>query len=184
MNLSCLILNSVILDPLFLFGFKTGIRGVSLATILSEIIPGFVVFLLYYSCHKFGVKPTFRQFRNRFSPRTWDALNVGVSQLFAQLSVAVPSIVVRKFIGMCDEFSDAMAGFNTCLRIYHIIVAVMNGTKMGLCSCSFLCLCGKTRRTIPLAKFPDVTQKTLLPNVHENLQHIPGKVDLSELSLD
>ena len=133
-NLSCLILNAVILDPLFLFGFKTGIRGVSLATILSEIVPGFVVFALYYWGHKFGVKPTFRQFCNRFSPRTWDALKVGVSQLFAQLSVAVPSIVVRKFIGMCvgpDEFSDAMAGFNACLRIYHIIVAVMNGTTMG-----------------------------------------------------
>ena len=133
-NLACLILNAGVLDPLFLFGFKMGIRGVSLATIASEIIPGAVVFALYYWCHKFGVKPEFRQFCKCFSRRTWDALKVGVSQLFAQLSVTVPSIVVRKFIGMCvgvDEFSDAMAGFNACLRIYHIVIAVMNGIAMG-----------------------------------------------------
>ena len=133
-NIACLALNGLVLDPLFLFAFKAGIRSVSIATVVSEIIPAVIIFLLYYVWHKFGIKPQWGQFCMCFTKRTGDALKVGVSQLFSQLSVSVPSIVVRKFIGMAsgpDEYSDAMAAFNACLRINMVVVAVMMGITMG-----------------------------------------------------
>ena len=131
-NFACLGLNGLVLDPLFLFGFKTGIRGVSLATVFSEIIPGAVLLVIYY-CGKFGVKPKLIQWCHKFSPRTWTAVKVGVSQLIAQLSVTLPSIAVRKFIGMAvgDEFDDAMAGFNCMMRLSSVCMAPMMGITMG-----------------------------------------------------
>ena len=131
-NFVCLGLNGLVLDPLFLFGFKTGIRGVSLATIVSEIIPGSVLLTLFY-CNKFGIRPKLIQFCRKFSPRTWTAVKVGVSQLIAQLSVTLPSIAVRKFIGMAvgSEFDDAMAGFNCSMRLSGISMAPLMGITMG-----------------------------------------------------
>lgn len=40
------------------------------------------------------------QLLKKFSPNTWPALKVGTSSLIAQLSICIPSIMVRKFIGM------------------------------------------------------------------------------------
>ena len=131
-NFVCLGLNGLVLDPLFLFGFKTGIYGVSLATIISEIIPGAVLLTLFY-CGKFGIRPKLIQFCRKFSPRTWTAVNVGLSQLITQLSVTIPSIAVRKFIGMAvgSEFDDAMAGFNCSTRLSVICNAPLMGLTMG-----------------------------------------------------
>ena len=59
----------------------------------------------------------------KFSPHTWSALSVGVSQLASNCSRSIPSILQRKFMGMITEnssktsFTDAMSGFNCCIRI-------------------------------------------------------------------
>ena len=133
-NIVCLALNGLALDPLFLFTIKAGIRSVSIATVLSELIPASVLFVLYYVLHKFNVKPLWSQFCSCFTKRTADALKVGVSQLFSQLSISIPSIIVRKFMGMAsgpEDYADAMAGFNACLRINMVVVAVQLGITMG-----------------------------------------------------
>ena len=131
-NFGCLALNGLALDPLFLFGFKSGIMGVSIATIMSEIIPGAILLFLYY-CGKFGVKPLWSQFCRKFSPRTTTALKVGLSQLIAQLSVTIPSIIVRKLMGKSvgDEYEDALAGLNCSMRITGVSMAVMAGITGG-----------------------------------------------------
>ena len=131
-NFGCLALNGLALDPLFLFGFKSGIKGVSIATIVSEIIPGLILFFVYY-CGRFGVKPLWSQFCRKFSPRTTTALKVGLSQLIGQLSVTIPSILVRKLMGKAvgDEYEDALAGLNCSMRLTGVSMAVMNGITGG-----------------------------------------------------
>lgn len=134
-NVACLFLNMVCFNPIFLFLFKTGIIGASSATVLSEFIPGFTILVLFYM-HKFGVKPQLNQLLKKFSPNTWPALKVGTSSLIAQLSICVPSIMVRKYIGMAcgndpQTFADAMAGFNAAIRICNLTHSIFNAISQA-----------------------------------------------------
>ncbi|KAK8900295.1 hypothetical protein M9Y10_002618 [Tritrichomonas musculus] len=134
-NVACLFLNMAVFNPIFLFVFKTGIIGASSATVLSEFIPAITILILFY-CHKFGVKPQLNQLLKKFSPNTWPALKVGTSSLIAQLSICVPSIMVRKYIGMAcgndpQEFSDSMAGFNAAIRICNLTHSIFNAISQA-----------------------------------------------------
>lgn len=134
-NVACLCINMLILDPLFLFGFKWGIRGASIATVCSEFIPGITIITLFY-CHKFGVKPELSQLLKKFSPNTWPALKVGFSSLIAQLSSCVPSILVRKYMGLAagdneQDFADIMAGFNAAIRITGLTYSIFNAISQA-----------------------------------------------------
>jgi Na+-driven multidrug efflux pump len=131
-NFGVLILNILILDPLFLFGLKTGIIGAGLGTLLSEVVPAVSLTILYY-LHKFGIKPLLGQFCQKFSSRTWTALRVGASQLVSNLSAFIPAIVIRKLIGNAtgDQFDDAMAGFNSAVRYNFVSIAFFNAVSMG-----------------------------------------------------
>lgn len=55
-NVICLFLDMCVFNPIFLFGFKTGIIGTFSATVISEFIPGITILILFY-CHEFGIKP-------------------------------------------------------------------------------------------------------------------------------
>lgn len=128
-NVVCLVLNMACFNPLFLFVFKMGIRGASVATVVSEFIPAIIILALFY-CHKFGIKPSFNQFCHKFSSRTWPALKVGCSSLIAQLSICIPSVVVRKYMGLaCDNdqqrFADVMAGFTAAIRIGNLTFSIL-----------------------------------------------------------
>jgi len=69
----------------------------------------------------------------KFSQFTYPALKVGVSQLISNLSVCIPSIIVRKFVGLAtgDNFDLAMAGFNAAIRISTFTVAISVAITMG-----------------------------------------------------
>ena len=59
---------------------------------------------------------------NKFSPHSFEALRLGLAQLFLQISWSIPGVWVRKLIGLSchnDEklFSDVMAGFNIANKI-------------------------------------------------------------------
>lgn len=118
-------MNMAIFCPLFLLVFHLGTFGAALATVFSEFIPG-------------GVKPKLSGLFKKFSPHIWPALSVGVSQLAANCSRSLPSLLQRKFMGLiCQNaktmsFNDAMAGFNAVIRIYGITDSVRLAISMAL----------------------------------------------------
>ena len=136
-QMGSLFANMLGLNPLFLLVFKWKTIGGAFATILSELVPAVILLLLYF-CGRFGVKPDWRGLFRKFSPHTMPAVKVGISQLIMNLSRSVPSIFLRKFMGMCAEnnpigtFDDAVAGFNAVARIYGITDSVRLAVSMGL----------------------------------------------------
>ena len=132
LNVISLIANMCVLDPILLLALKTGIWGASFAQALAEAIPGIIIFALYFM-DKFGVKPKWRMFIQKFSPHAFPSLRVGLSQLFANLSQIVPSIIVRKLMGLAfgDNFNDAMAAFNTVVRFFILTNSVIIAITMG-----------------------------------------------------
>ena len=139
LQLTTLLLNILFFDPLFLLPLKLEMFGNALATILSEGLPMVTIVVLYF-LGKFGVKPKARDLFKKFSPHTGPALKVGLSQLLYQLSLAVPGIVLRKFLGLScggdDElFLDIVSAFNAQIRYYQIVFCVTGAVTMGLLPC-------------------------------------------------
>lgn len=133
LNMGALIFNMCVLDPMLLLGFKTGIWGASFGQAFAEFVPCVIIFVMYFM-GKFGVKPSFRQFIKPFSPHTGPSMSVGVSQLIANISGMIPSILVRKFMGLAfkpEEFNDAMAGLNTFVRFVILTFSVIIALNMG-----------------------------------------------------
>ncbi|OHS99003.1 MatE family protein [Tritrichomonas foetus] len=127
MSVGSIVLNMLVLHPLFLLAFKMGINGASYATIISEILPSIIFLGLYYG-KKFTVVPKFSQLFKKFGPHSLPSLKVGFSQLIAQLSICIPCVLVRKYVGMTINnekiFTDAMAGLNSAYRINNLSIAV------------------------------------------------------------
>lgn len=130
-----LLVNMVILDPLFLLAFKWGLAGAAWARIITEAVPGLLVFTLFFM-GKFGVKPKVSQLFKKFNKNTLPSLKVGLSQLVSNLSVSIPGIIVRKLIGSAahngiHSFNDVMAGYNVVFRYAQITNNAMIGFTMG-----------------------------------------------------
>ncbi|OHS95282.1 MatE family protein [Tritrichomonas foetus] len=136
-QISSFVMNMGIFCPLFLLVFKMGTRGAALATVCSEAIPSLVLGILYFY-GKFSSKPKLSGLFKKFSPHTWPALGVGVSQLAANCSRSLPSILQRKFMGMITQhtegmsFNDAMAGFNAVIRICGLTDSFRFALSMAL----------------------------------------------------
>lgn len=130
-----LLVNMVVLDPLFLLLFKWGLAGAAWARILTEAVPGLIVFGLFFA-GKFAVKPKLSQLFKPFNRNTLPSLKVGLSQLVSNLSVSIPGIIVRKLIGNAahnggHSFNDVLAGYNVIFRYAQITNNVMIGFTMG-----------------------------------------------------
>ena len=122
-----------VFETIFLFVFKTGIIGAGFATVLGDAIPGIVLISMYFA-GKFTIKANWRGIFKKFSPHTFPALRVGLSQLVSNLSISIPGIVMRKLIGMSvpvDEFNDAIAGYNMVFRYAMITNCVNIAVSMG-----------------------------------------------------
>ncbi|OHT15953.1 hypothetical protein TRFO_13638 [Tritrichomonas foetus] len=121
------------LVPLFLYGFKSGIIGTSIATILADAIPGVILVILYFAGF-FGVKPKVNMLFKPFSKHTWKALGVGSSQLVSQLALNIPGIFIRKLIGLSTDpvdYDNAMSGFNVFCRYNQIVNCLVIAVTTG-----------------------------------------------------
>ena len=129
-----LVSNMIAFAPFFLFVCHSGIAGVAYSTISAEIIPGIVLLILFYR-HKFSTKPKFSELLHKFSPHTWTAVKIGLSQLIYQFSLAIPGILIRKLFGLASSdsqmWNDVMAGFNTYCRFWGLIMSVPNAMTIG-----------------------------------------------------
>jgi Na+-driven multidrug efflux pump len=131
------LLNMLVFDPLFLFGFHLGNLGASMGTVLSEFLPAVVLATLFF-LGKFGTKPTLKMFLRRPSPHLIPALKVGFAQFLSQISVAAPALANRKLLALSTEggsdeaYNVLMAVFNVQVRIWALIQCVANAANMAL----------------------------------------------------
>lgn len=120
--------------PLTLIVFKLGMYGPSIATVIADGVPAILLIICYFT-GRFGIKPKLSGFLKKFSPYTWKGLAVGSSQLVAQLSLYIPGITLRYFLGRScssdDELRDALAGYNTMVRFFNITTCVVFGVNAG-----------------------------------------------------
>ena len=129
---------NLVLDPLFIFGFRLGMMGAAVATVLGQVLTAALA--VYYLFHLKSVKLSKSSFSlsgsivKRF-------LSLGVCSFLAQISLvaamAATNNMIQKY-GRLDavfkqpEFSQIpMAVFGIVMKYYQIIVSVSIGMAAG-----------------------------------------------------
>jgi Na+-driven multidrug efflux pump len=121
-------------DPIMLVLFKTPMWGVSLATVLSQLVPTLFISFRLFRGH-FLIKPTFGMFIKPFNKHSRKALKVAVGQLIANLMTTIPSLLIMKLLAMAGEaygdYEASMSSWNVFQRVYVVGTSVCLALNQG-----------------------------------------------------
>jgi Na+-driven multidrug efflux pump len=128
------VLNMAVWDPIMLVAFKTPMWGVSLATVLSQLVPTLFVLVRLFRGH-FTIKPTFRMFIKPFHKSSRKALKMAVGQLIANLMTTIPSLLIMKLLALAGkaygDYEAAMSSWNVFQRLYVVGTSVCLALNQG-----------------------------------------------------
>ncbi len=126
---------NIVLDPLFIFGFRWGMMGAALATILGQIFTAFMS-LLYISSRMKAIN--FSRANLSYNPKLMKRyLPLGMcsflSQISLVISVASVNIMIRKYGALDPVFSQAeysqipMAVIGIVMKFFQIVISIVVG---------------------------------------------------------
>lgn len=124
---------NIILDPVFIFGFKWGIAGAAWATIIGQIV-SFIITIIYF----FRTK-TFRLEKKSFKPQ-WrvfsNAIKLGASSFITQMSIVVISLVCNimlfKYGAMSVYGPDIpISVISIETKVFTIVINIVVGLILG-----------------------------------------------------
>lgn len=126
-------ITNIILDPVFIFGFKWGMKGAALATVIGQGVT-FIFTLIYFRNTK-----TFRLAPESFIPRLGpigDIVRLGISTFFTQLAIVTVAILsniqLAKFGAMSKYGADipiAIIGIQS--KVFTLVLNLVVGIVLG-----------------------------------------------------
>ncbi len=124
---------NIILDPIFIFAFKMGIKGAAWATIIGQIISFIVSFAYFFKSKTF--KLSLNSFRIDFSI-FGNVVKLGVSTFITQMSIVIISLVcnimLAKYGAMSKYGSDIpIAVIGICMKVFTIVINIVVGIILG-----------------------------------------------------
>ena len=129
---------NIILDPIFIFGFKWGMMGAAVATVIGQIVTA--MFAVWYIVHMKIVKPGKADFRldADIVKRT---LVLGVTSFLSQISLvaamAAINNMIRKYGAMDHVFGQEqyaqipMAVVGIVMKFFQIVISIVVGMAAG-----------------------------------------------------
>lgn len=132
-NLTGAVINTI-LDALFVFGFKWGMAGAAAATIIGQIISGFMTF--HYLCH-FRTAAIHREhlkIRGRYIGRI---ASLGAAPCSNQLAMMIVQIVMNKSLthyGALSVYGEAipLACAGIIIKVNQVFFSFVIGISQGL----------------------------------------------------
>ena len=131
-TLSGAILN-IILDPIFIFVFKLGIKGAAWATIIGQIV-SFIVSIAYlFRTKTFKLKlESFKINIKLFS----NVIKLGVSTFITQMSIVVISLVCNIMLAKYGAISKygadiPIAVIGIAMKVFTIVINIVVGIILG-----------------------------------------------------
>ncbi len=124
---------NIILDPIFIFGFKWGIKGAALATIIGQIAT-LIVSIIYYTKSKTfklcidSFKINFHIFKN--------VINLGISTFITQMSIVIISLVCNIMLakyGLVSKYGAdiPIAVIGITMKVFSIVINIIVGIILG-----------------------------------------------------
>jgi putative MATE family efflux protein len=119
---------NVVLNPLFLFTFDMGMAGVSIATVISQVIV-LVVILVYYLRDKAIIKLRVRYFAPDLKIIYTSCL-LGTSSMFRMCGSAILNVLINKIAGNYGGV-DGIASFGLAYRLIIFMFMPIMGFIQG-----------------------------------------------------
>ncbi len=129
---------NIILDPIFIFGFKCGMMGAAVATVIGQIVTAMLA--VWYIVHMKIVKPGKADYRLNADivKRT---LILGITSFLSQISLvaamAAINNMIRKYGSMDDIFGQEqyaqipMAVVGIVMKFFQIVISIVVGMAAG-----------------------------------------------------
>lgn len=124
---------NIILDPIFIFGCKWGIKGAAWATVIGQVV-SFIISLIYF----FRTK-TFKLKRQSFLPDIKvfsSALKLGISSFITQISIVAISLVCNMMLYKYGEMSKygpdiPISVISIETKVFTIVINIVVGIVLG-----------------------------------------------------
>ena len=119
---------NIILDPIFIFGFKMGIKGAAYATVISQALAVFYI-IYYFSSKKSILKFSFKNLRIDFSILK-EILAIGVSSFVRLVSRSIMVIILNNILSIYGS-DVSIAVFGVLNRILRFAIMPIFGIAQG-----------------------------------------------------
>ena len=124
---------NIILDPIFIFVLKMGIKGAAWATIIGQIVSFIVSFIYFFKSKTFRLSlESFKINLKIFS----NVIKLGISTFITQMSIVIISLVcnieLAKYGAESIYGSDIpIAVIGICMKVFTIVINIVVGIILG-----------------------------------------------------
>lgn len=129
---------NIILDPIFIFGFKWGMMGAAVATVIGQIATA--ILAVWYLCHANLIKPCSSDFKLK-GKIVGKTLSLGLCSFLAQISLVAAMMainnMIRKYGAMDVIFGQEqyaqipMAVVGIVMKFFQIVISIVIGMAAG-----------------------------------------------------
>lgn len=124
---------NIILDPIFIFACKWGIKGAAWATVIGQVV-SLIIAIVYFTRSK-----TFKICWNSFKLNLKlfsNVIKLGVSTFITQMSIVIISLVcnimLSKYGAMSKYGADIpIAVMGICMKVFTIVINIIVGIILG-----------------------------------------------------
>lgn len=121
---------NMILDPVFILGFKWGVTGAAVATVIGNAVAA-GYYILYFLKGKSALSIHPKHFSVREGILT-GVLSVGISASLANLLVSISSIVVNSQLAQYADGDMLVAGYGVTAKVIMIVTLIGIGIGSGV----------------------------------------------------
>ena len=129
---------NIILDPVFIFVFKWGMKGAAIATVIGQIITA--ILAIWYILHMRTIKPLFNDLKidRQICGKT---LLLGITSFLSQISLVAAMAAINNMLrkyGAIDEIFGQpqyaqipMAVVGIVMKFFQIVISIVVGMAAG-----------------------------------------------------
>ena len=121
---------NMILDPIFILGFKWGVVGAAVATVIGNAVAaGYYILYFFKGGSALSISPKYFSMKDKILT---GVLSVGISASLANLLVSVSSIVVNAQLSKFSAGDMLVAGYGVTAKVIMIVTLVGIGIGSGV----------------------------------------------------
>ena len=132
-------ISNIILDPIFIFGFKMSVKGAAIATIIGQILT-FIISLLYLKKSKsFKINKQAIKLDKTICQKI---ISLGFASLITQLAIVIIIAVANNLVtkygymtlssrGIPYGVVTPLAVIGICMKVFGIVVSIVIGVSLG-----------------------------------------------------
>lgn len=132
-------ISNIILDPIFIFVFKLGVKGAAIATIIGQILT-FIISIYYLKKSKqFKVTKESIKLDKDICKKV---VSLGLASLITQLAIVIIIAVANNLVGKYGYMTMSSTGtpygaviplavIGICMKVFGIVVSIVIGVSLG-----------------------------------------------------